>query len=83
MRLPVVQFPVDFWLYLQFRKKKWSASLAEMAAQLRTEPTLNGYYRYLVSLLTYGIRQRIFRTKTQLAADLVRQAVACVGSDRL
>jgi len=70
------QFPVDFRLYLQFRKKKWLASLAEMAVQLRTEPTLNGYHHYLVSLLAYGIRQRIFRTKTQLAADLVRQAVA-------
>jgi hypothetical protein len=27
------QFPVDFRLYLQFRKKKWLANLAEMAAQ--------------------------------------------------
>jgi len=56
------QFPVDFRLYLQFRKRKWLASLAERAA--------------LVSLLAYGVRQRIFRTKTQLAAELVQQAVA-------
>ena len=70
------QFPVDFRLYLQFRKKKWLTNLAEMAAQLRTEPTLNGYHHYLVSLLAYWVRQGIFRTKTQLAVDLVQQAVA-------
>ena len=70
------QFPVDLRLYLQFRKEKWLANLVEMAAQLRAEPTLKGYHRYLVSLLAYGVRQRIFRTKTQLAADLVQQAVA-------
>jgi hypothetical protein len=70
------QFPVDFRLYLQLRKKKWLKDLAKMGARLRVEPTLNGYHRYLVSLLAYWVRQSIFRTKTQLAADLVQQAVA-------
>jgi DDE superfamily endonuclease len=70
------QFPVDFRLYYQFRQKKWLADLAEMATHLGSEPTLKGYHRYLVTLLAYGIRQRLFCPKTHLAADLVRQAVA-------
>ena len=40
-----------------------------MTAQLRVEPTLSGCHRYLISLLAYGVRKRIFRGKTQLAAD--------------
>lgn len=70
------QFPVDLRLYLQFRQKKWLEILGEVAASLQAEPTLDGYRRYLVSLLAYDLRRRGFRTKTQLAADLVRQAVA-------
>jgi hypothetical protein len=70
------QFPVDFRLYLQFRKKKWCAMLAELSAHLQSDPTLDGYRRYLVSLLAYQRRQQEFRTKTQMAADLVRQAIA-------
>jgi SRSO17 transposase len=70
------QFPVDLRLYLQFRQKKWRACLAEMGTQLQAEPTLEGYRHYLVHLLAYEVRQRIFRTKTQLAAELVQQAVA-------
>jgi hypothetical protein len=70
------QFPVDFSLYLQFREKKWREMLAELATQLQAEPTLDGYRRYLLSLLTYRRRQGEFRTKTQMAADFVRQAIA-------
>ena len=69
------QFPVDFSLYLQFREKKWGEMLAELVAQLQAEPDLDGYRRYLVSLLAYRRRQCEFRTKTQMAADFVRQAV--------
>jgi hypothetical protein len=70
------QFPIDFRLYLQLRKKKWLKELAKMRTRLQVEPTLSGYRRYLVSLLAYWVRQSIFRTKTQLAAELVQQAVA-------
>jgi hypothetical protein len=70
------QFPVDLRLYLQLRKKKWLKDLAKMGVELRAEPTLSGCHRYLVSLLAYWVRQRQFQTKTQLAAHLVRQAVA-------
>ena len=69
------QFPVDFRLYLQFRKKRELATLREAAAILATSPTLEGYHQYLVDLLSFYQRQQTFRTKIQLAADLVREAV--------
>jgi hypothetical protein len=69
------QFPVDFRLYLQFRKKQERVTLREAAATLATSPTLKGYRQYLVDLLSFYLRQQTFRTKTQLAADLVREAV--------
>lgn len=70
------QFPVDSRLYLQFRPKKWCALLAELAQQVRRAPTLSGYQRYLVSLLAYRVHQEQYQPKTQLAAALIRQAVA-------
>lgn len=70
------QFPVDFRLYLQFCQKKGRAVLAELAHQVRRAPTLHGYQRYLVSLLAYRVRQEQYQPKTQLAAALIRQAVA-------
>jgi hypothetical protein len=70
------QFPVDFRLYLQFRKKKWLEMLADLTESLRGNPTLEGYRRYLVSLLAYDVRRQQYRPKTPLAAELVRQAVA-------
>lgn len=69
------QFPVDFRLYLQFRQEKWLEILDEIAASLQVEPSLDGYHRYLVSLLAYDLRRRNFRTKTQMAAESVCQAV--------
>jgi hypothetical protein len=69
------QFPVDFRLYLQFRKKQERVTLREAVATLGTSPTLEGYRQYLVDLLSFYLRQQTFRTKTQLAADLVREAV--------
>jgi hypothetical protein len=69
------QFPVDFRLYLQFRQKQELATLREEAAALFTSPTLEGYRQYLVDLLSFYQRRQTFLTKTQLAADLVREAV--------
>jgi hypothetical protein len=69
------QFPVDFRLYLQFRQKQELATLGEEAAYLVTSPTLEGYHQYLVDLLSFYQRRQTFRTKTQLGADLVREAV--------
>jgi hypothetical protein len=47
-----------------------------LAVQRQVKPTLEGYRCYLVSLLAYRVHQCLFRTKTQLAANLVRQPVA-------
>lgn len=69
------QFPVDFRLYLQFKQEEWDQTLGELAAQLQQDETLERYREYLVSLLTYQLRARLFRTKTELAASLVQQAV--------
>jgi hypothetical protein len=69
------QFPVNFRLYLQFRKKQERFTLREAAATLATSPKLEGYRQYLVDLLSFYLRKQTFRTKTQLAADLVREAV--------
>lgn len=69
------QFPVDFQLYLQFRQKKWLSMLVELAQQVRAHPTLEGYQRYLVSLLAYDLRRHQYRPKTQMATELLRQAV--------
>ena len=69
------QFPVDFRLYFQFRKKQEKAALREAASVLDTSPTLEGYREHLVDLLSFYLRQQTFRTKTHLGADLVREAV--------
>jgi hypothetical protein len=69
------QFPVDFRLYLQFREKREKAALREAARTLAMAPTLEGHRQYLVDLLFFYVRQQAFRTKTQLAAELVREAV--------
>jgi hypothetical protein len=69
------QFPVDLRLYLQVREKDWCQRLASASATLRQTPTLAGYHQHLLNLLVYQLRQLLFQTKTQLAADLVRQAV--------
>lgn len=69
------QFPVDFCLYLQFRKKWWDAQLAELALQAQQHGTLESHRRYLVNLLTYRLRACLYRPKAELGAELVRQAV--------
>jgi hypothetical protein len=69
------QFPVDLRLYLQFRSEDEVARLRELAIALAAVPTLEGYRHYLVELLCFRVRGATFRTKTQLAAQLVRQAV--------
>lgn len=69
------QFPVDFRLYLQFRASYEKQALAKEAAVVQQEPTLSNYQQYLVNLLSYRTRQQAFRTKTELAAELVQQAI--------
>ena len=69
------QFPVDFRLYHQFRRKKEATRLSQAAAALAGAPTLTGYRQHLTELLDFRIRDQTFRTKTQLGAELIREAV--------
>ncbi len=70
------QFPIDLRLYLQVREKYWCTRFAIASAALRQTPTWAGYQQHLLNLIVYQLRQRLFQTKTQLAADLVHQAVS-------
>jgi hypothetical protein len=70
------QFPVNLRQWYQFQTKKERAKLQQIADVLTTQPTLQGYQQYLVNLLVFGIRRQLYHTKTALAADLVRDAVA-------
>lgn len=69
------QFPVDFRLYYQFNQKYEQQVLDRIGGQLQTEPSLSTYRQYLASLVSYHYRQQLYRSKTQLGAELVDQAV--------
>lgn len=71
------QFPVNFRLYLQFRKRWERAKLQQLNQAFRTSPTEESLRSYLAALISYEYRQRPFRTKTELAAELVRDAIDC------
>ena len=70
------QFPVDFRMWFQFQAKKELARLRQAAHVLAAQPNLAGYRQHLTDLLGFHIRQQVYQTKTALAADLVREAVA-------
>lgn len=69
------QFPVDFRLYYQFNRKYEQQVLDQIGAKLQAEASLANYRQYLASLVSYHYRQQLYRSKTQLGAELVRQAV--------
>ena len=69
------QFPVDFRLYLQFNRKYEDAQLQKQVTKLHSDGGLNAYRQYLTALLSYHFRQQAYRPKTELAAELVQQAV--------
>ncbi|HXV96938.1 MAG TPA: transposase [Anaerolineae bacterium] len=69
------QFPVDFRLYYQFNQKYEQQVLDQIGAKLQAEPHLANYRQYLTTLLSYHYRQPLYCSKTQLGAELVRQAV--------
>lgn len=69
------QFPIDFRLYYQFNRKYEQQVLDQIGDQLQTKPNLVNYRQYLTSLVSYHYRQQLYRPKTQLGAELVRQAV--------
>ena len=69
------QFPVDFRLYLQFNRKYEDEQLQNQATTLQSKVDLNAYRQYLTTLLSYHYRQRAYRPKADLAAELVQEAI--------
>jgi hypothetical protein len=70
------QFPVDLRLYFQFNRKYEQQVLDQSVAQLEAAPTLANYRQHLATLLSYHYRQQRYQAKTELGAQLVKQAVA-------
>jgi hypothetical protein len=69
------QFPVDFRLYHQFNRKYESQVLNTVRQQLQEKPDLANYRQYLATLISYHYRQRLYRPKTALGAELLDQAL--------
>jgi hypothetical protein len=69
------QFPIDLRLYFQFNLKHEKQVLEQRVTQLQAAPTLANYRQYLTTLLSYHYRQQLYQAKTELAAQLVQQAV--------
>lgn len=69
------QFPVDFRLYHQFNRKYETQVLSQVVNRLQTAPSLANYRQYLATLISYHYRQQLYRPKTALAAELLRQAI--------
>lgn len=71
------QFPVDLRLYVQFKAAWEQSQLQNLGQAFHRTPTLESVRAYLAALFSYEYRQRTFRTKTELAIELVAQAIAC------
>ncbi|MFN8445222.1 MAG: transposase [Caldilineaceae bacterium] len=70
------QFPVDLRLYRQFRAIYEKQALVKVSQAIQKEASVAHYRDYLANLLSYHYRQQAFRTKTELSAELVQQAIA-------
>lgn len=67
------QFPVNLRLYIQFNRK-YEKKLREKMAQAWIEnPSLVNNRQYLVTLISQYYRQKTYRPKTNLGAELVRR----------
>lgn len=69
------RFPVNFRLWLQFKEKEERKALMAQRAALGAHPTLEQQRAYVRTLIGFGSRQQAYRTKQQLAAELVSDAV--------
>lgn len=69
------QFPVDFRLYHQFNLKGEKQVLDQAGQSLYSDPTLFDYHQYLATLTSYHYRQKLYRPKTALGAELIDQAL--------
>lgn len=70
------QFPIDLRLYLQFNRK-YEKKLRERFAQAWIkQPSLATNRQYLATLISQHYRQKTYRSKTALGAELVEEAIA-------
>ena len=70
------QFPVDLRLYLQFNRQYEKKLREKMAQTWKDTPTLANNRQYLATLISQHYRQKTYRSKTNLGAELVREALA-------
>lgn len=69
------RFPVNFRLWQQFQEKAEKQTLRTWEQTLGAAPSLTQQRAYLAALVAFRARQQAYRTKTQLAQELVTDAV--------
>lgn len=69
------QFPINLRLYLQFNQKYEKAMREKIALAWIKAPTLENNWQYLATLLSQHYREKTYRSKTLLGAELVREAI--------
>lgn len=69
------QFPVNLRLYLQFNRTYEKQVRQQTAQNWVASPTLENNRQYLATLLSQHYRQKTYRSKTVLGAELVREAI--------
>lgn len=70
------QFPVDFRLYLQFKKAYETKQLEKIGQQWVQQPESEQHWQmYISQLISYHYRQETYHPKAELGADLVQQAI--------
>jgi hypothetical protein len=70
------QFPVDFRLYLQFKKDYETKQLVKIGRQWAQDPKDKSLCQsYLSQLISYHYRQQAYHPKAELGATLVKQAI--------
>lgn len=69
------QFPVDFRLYSQFNRKYEKLVLEGAIEQLRQVYGLEQMHNYLLKLISYHYRQKLYHPKTELGGWLIEDAV--------
>jgi SRSO17 transposase len=70
------QFPVDFRLYLQFKKAYETKQLAKAGQQWAQQLENKSLWQtYISQLISYHYRQQAYQPKAELGADLVKQAI--------
>lgn len=70
------QFPLNLRWYLQFNQKYEKKLRESMAQAWVKQPSLATNRQYLATLISQHYRQKTYRSKTNLGAELVEEAVA-------